>query len=337
MAIEYNMSINMIPVLIMLSVLPVLPVLPASALATESRSILFLGNSYTRRNNLPALVKAIAGSEGKLLKVKSLAKSSYQLRLHVSDPSTNPTIEEEDWHAVILQGQSQNPALPTAQELVFPAAATLSSEVKSNANCSRLLFFQTWGRKVRDSRLCPHFPDVFCSFNAMTAKLNSTYVMLAAANEGEVVPVGIVWKYLRDHYPAIELFHPDEHHPSLVGSYVAAMTFYSAIFWADPRGITYYPEDLNEEEVNATKEAVYAVVTEDLDKWYLRRVPQDLQCISQVTTSPPIPLSEEPSSFSPPTITLPLSEELSSFTPLLANQWYLAMMMAGACWFVAGY
>jgi hypothetical protein len=49
-------------------------------------------------------------------------------------------------------------------------------------------------------------------------------------NEAEVAGVGAVWRELRTTTPSLELYNPDESHPSYAGSLTAAYAFYSTVF-----------------------------------------------------------------------------------------------------------
>jgi hypothetical protein len=50
------------------------------------------------------------------------------------------------------------------------------------------------------------------------------------------VPVGQVWRLVRDKHPDLDLYDKDLAHPSKKGSYLAACTFFAAIFKESPLG-----------------------------------------------------------------------------------------------------
>jgi hypothetical protein len=53
-----------------------------------------------------------------------------------------------------------------------------------------------------------------------------------------VVPVGRTWLSFRQKYPNINLYDTDLYHPSKLGSYLAASTFFTCIFHESPVGVT---------------------------------------------------------------------------------------------------
>ena len=89
---------------------------------------------------------------------------------------------------------------------------------------------------------------------------------MAETNDASVCPVGRVWHYLRDNHNEIELYMPDESHPTLAGSYAAACAFYTMLFGRDPDSIT-YDADLSLKMAHLIRSAVHEVVFDSLWKW----------------------------------------------------------------------
>ena len=250
----------------------------------EVPDILFIGNSYTSSNNLPDLIRNVAISVGKNIAIGRETQGGFNFERHVQNPDTFRSIEERPWDAVVLQEQSQRPSFrqPFLESSVYPPAARLANAVHENNNCTRLMFFQTWGRENGDSSNCRYIPEV-CTFDGMNSRLQSTYLTLAERNNGEVIPVGAAWKYVRDNHTEINLYS-DGSHPSVSGSYLAAMAFYTSLFWSDPREVNYFGR-LDEATARKLQQAVYTVVTDDLDTWHLRRQQMSTNCSTSAFNS----------------------------------------------------
>ena len=58
-------------------------------------------------------------------------------------------------------------------------------------------------------------------------------------NNAIVAPVGSAWKQMRDSFPSVDLYVPDESHPSASGTYLAACVFYASIFHKNPMQTTF--------------------------------------------------------------------------------------------------
>jgi hypothetical protein len=61
-----------------------------------------------------------------------------------------------------------------------------------------------------------------------------------------VAPVGLGWQSALQHEPQLDLWGPDDKHPSPLGSYLAASVFYALIFNESPSGLLYTPQGVGE-------------------------------------------------------------------------------------------
>ena len=205
-----------------------------------TKKALFLGNSYTYVNNLPQIISDIALNMNDSLLFDSNCPGGYTLQGHSSNITSLNKIMIGNWDYVVLQEQSQLPSfdLPQVQTDVFPYAHKLDSIANFYNPCIETMFYMTWGRKNGDASNCAAWPPV-CSYSGMDSLLNLRYHMMADSNQAVVSPVGAVWKHIRANYPLIELYQPDESHPTAAGSYAAACCFYTAMFRKNPLLISY--------------------------------------------------------------------------------------------------
>lgn len=259
--------------------------------AQQSVRVLFVGNSYTQVNDLPHLVADIAQSMGDELTYASNTPGGCTFEMHCSNASMDK-ICQGGWDFVVLQEQSQLPAFPIEQveELVFPFAAQLVDSIYAFNPNGEAMFFMTWGRKNGDTEFGPMYP-MMSTYEGMDGLLYERYMYMAEANDASVCPVGRVWHYLRDHYSGIELYMPDESHPSLAGSYAAACAFYTMLFGRDPDSIT-YDVGLGMKTASLIRSATHDVVYDSLWKWQ-RPVPNVLHDEKQ---SFKMPISPNPTS-----------------------------------------
>lgn len=233
-----------------------------SAYAQRTKRVLFIGNSYTYVNNLPQLITNMAKTTGDSLVFESHTPGGYTLAQHFASTLTTGKIKTGGWDYVVLQEQSQ---LPSFEEYNDNAAYNLSVLIKTYNPCANVLFYMTWGRKNGDASNCVAWPPV-CTYLGMDSMLRLRYMEMGALNEAGIAPVGAVWRTLRQQQPAIELYDPDESHPSLAGSYAAACSFYSVIFKKDPTQITYNP-GLSTPVAASIKLAAKGEVFDSLAKW----------------------------------------------------------------------
>ena len=153
----------------------------------------------------------------------------------------------------------------------MPYAVKIDSVIKVHNPCAQTMFYSTWGRKPGDTYLCspPHCPvDTWINrtYYEMDSSITSHYKVFADSVKAGMTPVGASWRYIRQNYPSIELFQPDDSHPSLAGSYAAACCFYATLFRSDPTSIT-FNSGLSITDATNIKYAVKQTVYDHLSDW----------------------------------------------------------------------
>lgn len=210
--------------------------------AQDTLAVLFLGNSYTSVNNLPQLVQALSASAGKTLIVDSQTPGGMTLTNHVNDPTTQSKIAQRAWDYVILQEQSQVPTIDFYRyNNMYPAMADLQAMVAQSSPCAKLITYMTWGRRYGGQQCDPsntHCSPVFVDFNHMQDSLTSAYTGISNQLQIQCAPVGVVWQNVLNDTNLV-LHSSDNSHPSLDGSYVAALTLFASIWKRPSLGLSY--------------------------------------------------------------------------------------------------
>lgn len=262
---------------------------PLHASAQSLKKALFLGNSYTAENNLPKMVSNVAASVGDTLIFDSNTPGGYYIAQHLSNQTSMAKVAAGNWDYVILQDQSMALAYPSTYMNFMPYSATMDSTIKAKNKCAQTMFYATWGRKPGDQYVCtPPECDpqklIVRTYYEMDSAIGTHYKVFADTFKAAVSPVGTVWRYIRRNYPAIELYQPDDSHPSLAGSYAAACCFYAAIFRRDPALITFNAGLAATDAANirtAAKEVVY----NHLADWNIGKYDHLLDSSCRPTTS----------------------------------------------------
>ncbi len=253
------------------STVPLIILLICSAFSETSGQkkleALFLGNSYTYVNDLPNLIKQVALSKGDTLVTDQNTPGGYTLQQHSVDATSVSKINSASWDYVVLQEQSQLPAFPPSQVAaeVYLFADSLNKYIKKNDSCTKTVFFMTWGRKNGDAGNCASYPPI-CTYEGMQASLRQSYLHMGQTLNAMVSPVGVVWKRVRNEGDSINLYNPDESHPSLAGSYLAACSFYATLFQRSPIG-AYVPSGLNTATALHLQQYANKAVFDSLSVW----------------------------------------------------------------------
>ena len=227
-----------------------------------------MGNSYTYVNDLPNLVKQIALSFGDTLLYESSTPGGSSFSAHSTNTQTLSKINQQQWDYVVLQAQSQEPSLSPGyvNANVLPAAQILIDAIESNSLCIEPLFFMTWGRKFGDASNCVPYPPV-CTYLGMQERLRTRYLDMAFTDNASCSPVGMAWKKSIAQNPSLELYSPDESHPSIYGSYLAACTFYATIFKKSAVGSTYWPNAIDSATAYSLQQIGSSTVLDSLGVW----------------------------------------------------------------------
>lgn len=187
--------------------------------------VLFVGNSFTYYNNsLHKHFRELTFASGLFTVENSRARimtiSGGQLPEHAG--GFENVISAEDWDIVVLQGHSLGPISEDTAE-PFREAARKFAEI-ARGQGTRPVFFMTWAYKGQ--------PE-------MTGQLDKAYTDIGSELDAEVVPVGLAFATVTAERPDIALRIEDARHPSLAGTYLAACTFFAALYQQSPEGLDY--------------------------------------------------------------------------------------------------
>lgn len=231
-----------------------------------TRKVLFLGNSFTSVNNLPLMVSELAATTGDVLIYDSHLPGGYTLQDHFSNATSLAKIGADDWDYIILQEQSQRPAFINPNSFMS-GFGQLEDYIEQTTPCAQVGAYMTWGYENGDAQNCASNPAV-CTYTGMQDLVSDRYMNISNLFEAEVTPVGVVWKYIRENHPSIDLYQADGSHPSLAGSYLAACCFYASLFQKDPTLIT-SDYGLDSGTASILRNASKLLVFDDLLTWYI--------------------------------------------------------------------
>ncbi len=181
-------------------------------------NVLFIGNSFTARNDLPGLITQLAAARGKRIEHRLISAGGASLRAHWNAGLALKAIQGGHYGFVVLQEQS---TLPVKNTKRMHENVRLFDEAIRGAG-SKTVLYMTWARRSA--------PE---SQKAIT----EAYADIGRELRATVVPVGVAWqRFLREHDQPV-LHDRDDSHPTLAGSYLAACVFVAALFKENPVGI----------------------------------------------------------------------------------------------------
>lgn len=220
--------------------------------------ILFIGNSYTHYNSMPSrLFAPIAKAAGYTVIVDSVMKGSYTLQ-SFADPNDayGSKVHEAlnsgvQYDYVVIQEQSSRPVSDPA--LFYEGVRSLDKLIKENG--AKTVLYSTWGRETGHSLL----NTMGWTNESMTWDLAAKYSAIAEELNAHIAHVGLAFYDVYAGNKGVNIYNDDKSHPSLEGSYLAALTIFATIFNETPIGIT-YRSSVSEADAAILQQAAYDAV-----------------------------------------------------------------------------
>lgn len=196
-------------------------------------SVLFIGNSYTFKNDMPYIFQKMAYEVNVNAFVDLSVKGGENLEYHANNPETYEKINSRNWSYVIIQGHSNEFATPHSdidkKSKVY--LGRIIDSIRRNNTCTKIILYMTWGYQNGNRNWEP-----IDSYEKMQDMIIENYEWMSNVYNTIISPVGVAWQEIRNNHPDINLYYSDKKHPSLYGSYLAASTFFTTILRKSPVG-----------------------------------------------------------------------------------------------------
>ncbi len=204
----------------------------------KSLKLLFIGNSFTQRNNVPKLLAELAAARGIQVDHELISAGGASLRRHWNGGRAIAAIETGAFDYVVLQEQS---TLPVKNAARMADNVRLFAELIKQHGAKPVLYM-TWARKN-----APDAPQA----------ITTAYESIGQEVGAIVVPVGRVWQAYLAKHDEPELYDRDGSHPTLAGSYLAACVFLARLLGATPVGIQSELKGLGAMQIEAIQLAAW--------------------------------------------------------------------------------
>ena len=188
--------------------------------ATQDVRALFIGNSLTYENNLPAMIEAVAAQAGLKDRVicRGVALPDFGLQEHWQHGEALRGIRQGRWtHIVLQQGPS---SMPDSRAVLREYARRFAFEARAHG--ATVVLYSPWTSRNR--------------LTYMDA-VKESYRLAAADVGGSLVAVGEGWREAWRRDPTLRLYAADDFHPSPAGTYLAALMFLQHFTGTSPVGL----------------------------------------------------------------------------------------------------
>jgi hypothetical protein len=179
--------------------------------------VLFVGNSLTAGHELPLMVEALSVGGGRPLRTEWVVYGGVNLEDHWNR-RTQDRITGSAWKYVVLQ---QGPSsLADSQADLRKWSRRFDRVIRKEGGTTAL--FMVWPESPRRAA----FP-----------KVAESYRLAARDVGGVLLPAGDAWLAAWRRKPSLALYGPDGFHPTLAGSYLAALTICAGLTGVSPIGL----------------------------------------------------------------------------------------------------
>lgn len=194
-------------------------------------SILFIGNSHTYFNDLPAMVTEMAHAAGVAVSTRRVVKGGWKLCQHV-DPECEThayLLQAKDlkqWDYVVLQ---ENAMMLAKEEEAFLDALGKMRELFMG-HCKAFALYQTHAFAGG----CNKLHELGLTYDEMYQVLKNACIKAAPLLDARRVPSGDGFAAMRPYHGRIEMVQHDGVHATAAGTYMAACLHCAVLLGLDP-------------------------------------------------------------------------------------------------------
>ena len=179
-------------------------------LPSAGLNILFIGNSLTYSNDLPAMLERLLRlADVEVGHFESQTLPNYGLPDHWQHGETRAQMRRQGWDIFVLQ---QGPSATEGRPYLLEYAPLFSDEADKVS--AKTALYMVWPSRQRFF----DFPGVSDSYWTAAVKIN-----------GQLYPAGQAWLEAWSMDPDIGLYAGDGFHPSVIGTYLAALTMFEQL------------------------------------------------------------------------------------------------------------
>lgn len=207
---------------------------PPKAHPQDTTRVLFIGNSFMSYNDLPLLFSQLAQGAGENVVVASHMPGGASVGdtiqgtfAHMYNPAVYALIKSNEWDFLFLQDRQSRFAMSRG---VFPGdSKVVEGHVKIRDSllfyhpCAHMIWFAGFGTKNG-------YPPYSTTGVGLIDSIYQNYQYLEDSAGQVIAPVGPAYLRIIAGYPSLDLWGPDEEHPSLKGSMLIASVLYTTVF-----------------------------------------------------------------------------------------------------------
>ena len=214
---------------------------------SKNLSVLFIGNSITRRNRMhygvPEALDSIAKANGRAIEIDRITHGSARLAYYCKSGKKYGAeygeyyselvskLKEKQWDYIVLQEHARYSVSDVYN--MNDAVAALKDTINYYQPDSKILLYMTHGfydgKKTMINGVKKRYKkEIFKQY------VDMAYTYVGNMNDLAIVPMGEVYYRVENKYPEIDMYIKDNKHPTHEGYYLIASLFYKEIYGQAP-------------------------------------------------------------------------------------------------------
>ena len=193
---------------------------------TDSKRMLFVGNSFTYYYGSAFMLKEIARSEGHQIDAIISVKGSQEFSEHLKLERTQEAIARGNFDYAFLQDASPNPAIYADKQtaLILNSSRQINDLTLQYSPLCKIMYEREWSYPKEDYRGYGSYDK----YDYMLMK--GAQMLTEQLKEYNVTfsPIGLGFRVARGE--GISLLHTDNHHPNRAGAYLKSCINYLMIY-----------------------------------------------------------------------------------------------------------
>jgi hypothetical protein len=207
-----------------------------------SRAVLLVGNSRTYHNDMPWMIRAMADSASspERYEITLRAERAGNLAQSWEDPEVRELLQRP-WDNIIFQAASAAHFEDKTRDAFFEAGRNLIRAAKGRSGDTAVIVNWAYGSRLGDRELTDDQRREHVDL------LQSDHWSLARRTGADLINVGHVWEKVLDTKPDFSLY-TDGNHPSVQGTYLAALMVYLYLSGGEVSDVSYLPSGMSEDD-----------------------------------------------------------------------------------------
>lgn len=219
---------NCVFVKVQLVIISLLFVTNTIAQTPNQTKVLFIGNSFTAKNDAWDIFTYLSMWGGHDVYVDRYIALGQGVKHHLESVECFEKVKSQKWDFIVFQDYQADfyDSFGKFPDKVLNNNILFQSKLKQFAPSAKIIYVAAWEKKSGATEL---FPTDNYEKMCLRILANYEYLNNQKSVHNIIAPLGMAWMQVLCERPDIQLYEEDNRHPALAGAYLYACIIYSVI------------------------------------------------------------------------------------------------------------